>query len=58
VPWCRSVLVPKCPVVEVSGSHAIGGQGHLTLGRTGGNKSKEWSGNLGARCVHMSVHPA
>ena len=31
----------------------VGGQGHWTLGWTGGNQSKEWSGNRGARCVHM-----
>jgi len=30
----------------------------LALGRTGGNQSKEWSGNRGARCVHMWVPPS
>ena len=28
------------------------------VGRTGGNQSNEWSGNRGARCVHMWVPPA
>ena len=37
---------------------AVGGQRHWTLRRTGGNQSKECSGNRGARCVHMWVPPA
>jgi len=36
----------------------VGGQGHWALGRTGGNQSKQWSGNQGAQCVHMWVPPA
>jgi len=36
----------------------VGGQGRCTLRRTGGNQSKEWLGNRGARCVHMWVPPA
>jgi len=52
-----SLLVQVTHTESVPASE-VGGQGHWTLGRTGGNQSKEWSGNREARCVHMWVSPA
>ena len=52
-----SILV-QVTHTESGPASAVGGQGHWTLGRTGGKQSKEWSGNRGARCVHMWVPPA
>ena len=51
-------LLVQVTHTESGPASAVGGQGHWTLGRTGGNQSKEWSVNRGARCVHMLVPPA
>ena len=51
-------LLVQVTHTESGPASAVGGQGHWTLRPTGGGQSKEWSGNRGARCVHMSVPPA
>ena len=51
-------LLVQATHTESEPASEVGGQGHWTLGWTGGNQSKEWSGNGGARCVHMWVPPA
>jgi len=38
-------LLVQVTHTESGPASAAGGQGHWTLGRTGGNQSKEWSGN-------------
>jgi len=51
-------LLVQVTHTESGPASAVVGQGHWTLRPTGGNQSKEWSGNRGARCVHMWVPPA
>jgi len=51
-------LLVQVTHTESGPASEVGGRGHWTLGRTGGNQSKEWSGNRGARCVHMWVPAA
>jgi len=53
-----SLLVQVTHTESGPASEVGGHEGHLTLGQTGGNQSKQWSGNRGARCVHMWVPPA
>jgi len=48
-------LLVQVTHTESGPASEVGGRGHWTLGRTGGNQSKEWSGNRAARCVHMWV---
>ena len=47
-------LLMQVTHTESAPASAVDGQGHWTLGRIGGNQSKEWSGNRGAPCVFTS----